>query len=80
MAQGADQPYWAGRVTGLGIGTAPDDGPVPSSASLSAALRAALAPATVARATALAGTVRTDGAAVAARLLLDSVGANPTCP
>ncbi|MGW1767104.1 glycosyltransferase [Streptomyces sp. NPDC002073] len=80
VAQGADQPYWAGRVTGLGIGTAPDDGPVPSSASLSAALRAALAPATVARATALAGTVRTDGAAVAARLLLDSVGANPTCP
>jgi hypothetical protein len=39
----ADQPYWAGRVAELGIGTA-RDGPTPTTESLSAALRTALAP------------------------------------
>ncbi|MFD3533665.1 glycosyltransferase [Streptomyces sp. NPDC058664] len=73
VAQGADQPYWAERVTELGVGVA-HDGPTPTVESLSAALGTALASGTRARATAVAGTVRTDGATVAARLLLDAVG------
>ncbi|MFG3507919.1 glycosyltransferase [Streptomyces sp. NPDC047821] len=73
VPQLADQPYWAGRVAELGIGAA-HDGPVPTVESLSAALRTALDPETGARAKAVAGTVRTDGAMVAARLLLDAVG------
>ncbi|WP_327674465.1 glycosyltransferase [Kitasatospora sp. NBC_00458] len=73
VPQGADQPYFAGRVAGLGIGAA-HDGPVPTARSLSAALETALAPETRERATAAAGAFRTDGAAVAARLLLDAVG------
>jgi vancomycin aglycone glucosyltransferase len=66
---GGDQPYWAGRVAELGIGAA-HDGPAPTTESLSAALRTALTPQTRARATAMAGTIRTDGATVAAKLLL----------
>ncbi|MFE7603160.1 glycosyltransferase [Streptomyces sp. NPDC057494] len=73
VPQGADQPYWAGRVSGLGIGVA-HEGPSPTVASLSAALGTALAPATVARATAVAGTIRSDGAAEAAKLLADLAG------
>ncbi|MEV6742629.1 glycosyltransferase [Streptomyces sp. NPDC051104] len=73
VPQIGDQPYWAGRVAELGIGTA-HDGPAPTFASLSAALRAALSPETRAGAAALAGTVRTDGARVAAKLLLDAAG------
>ncbi|MFF8833466.1 glycosyltransferase [Streptomyces sp. NPDC015131] len=69
VAQAADQPYWAGRVAALGIGAA-HDGPVPTGASLSAALTTALAPETRERAAAVARLVRTDGAAVAARRLL----------
>jgi UDP:flavonoid glycosyltransferase YjiC (YdhE family) len=38
-----DQPYWAGRVADLGIGTA-RDGPTRTTESLSAALRTALTP------------------------------------
>ncbi|MEU6788899.1 glycosyltransferase [Nonomuraea angiospora] len=72
VPQAADQPYWAGRVADLGIGAA-HDGPAPTAESLSAALRTALAPETRVRATAVAGTIRTDGAAVAAKLLLDVV-------
>ncbi|ACZ87955.1 glycosyltransferase [Streptosporangium roseum] len=72
VPQVADQPYWAGRVAGLGIGAA-HDGPAPTFESLSAALRTSLAPETRARAAAVAGTVRTDGATVAAKLLLDAV-------
>ncbi|WP_372458333.1 glycosyltransferase [Streptomyces sichuanensis] len=72
VPQMADQPYWAGRVAELGIGAA-HDGPTPTFESLSAALRTALAPETRARAAAVAGTVRTDGAAVAAKLLLDAI-------
>ena len=67
---GGDQPYWAGRVAELGIGAA-HDGPAPTIESLSAALGTALTPETRARATALAGAIRTDGAAVAARRLLE---------
>jgi vancomycin aglycone glucosyltransferase len=67
---GGDQPYWAGRVAELGIGAA-HDGPAPTTDSLSAALRTALDPETRAQATAVAGWIRTDGAAVAATLVLD---------
>jgi vancomycin aglycone glucosyltransferase len=73
VPQIGDQPYWAGRVAALGIGAA-HDGPSPTVASLSSALRTALAPDTRSQATAVAGTIRTDGAEVAARLLLDSAG------
>jgi vancomycin aglycone glucosyltransferase len=72
VPQGADQPYWAGRVAELGIGAA-HDGPTPTTESLSAALRTALTPETRARATAVAGTIRADGATVAAKLLLDTI-------
>ncbi|MCW2902768.1 MAG: glycosyl transferase family 28 [Streptosporangiaceae bacterium] len=72
VPQAADQPYWAGRVADLGIGTA-HDGPAPTTESLSTALRTAVAPQTRARATAVAGSIRTDGATVAATLLLDAV-------
>jgi vancomycin aglycone glucosyltransferase len=72
VPQAADQPYWAGRVADLGIGAA-HDGPTPTTESLSAALRTALTPETRARATAVAGTIRTDGATEAAKLLLDAI-------
>jgi vancomycin aglycone glucosyltransferase len=72
VPQMADQPYWAGRVADLGIGAA-HDGPTPTTESFSAALKTALTPETSARATAVAGTIRTDGATVAATLLLDAV-------
>jgi vancomycin aglycone glucosyltransferase len=69
VPQVADQPYWAGRVAELGIGVA-HDGPVPSIESLSAGLRIALVSETRERAVAVAGTIRTDGAMVAAEMLL----------
>jgi vancomycin aglycone glucosyltransferase len=72
VPQAADQPYWAGRIADLGIGAA-HDGPTPTIESLSAALRTALTPETRARAKAVADTIRTDGATVAATLLLDAV-------
>jgi vancomycin aglycone glucosyltransferase len=72
VPQATDQPYWAGRVADLGIGAA-HDGPTPTTESLSAALSTALPPETRARATAVAGTIRTDGATVATTLLLDAV-------
>jgi vancomycin aglycone glucosyltransferase len=72
VPQIADQPYWAGRVADLGIGAA-HDGPTPTTESLSAALKTALTPETRARATAVAGTIRTDGATVAATRLLDAI-------
>jgi len=59
-------------VAELGIGAA-HDGPTPTFESLSAALRTALAPETPERASAVAGMIRTDGATVAATLLLDAV-------
>ena len=72
VPQWADQPYFAGRVAELGIGAA-HEVTVPTAESMSAALSTALAPQTRARATAVASTIRTDGATVAARLLLDKV-------
>ncbi|MFI6740877.1 glycosyltransferase [Nonomuraea sp. NPDC050451] len=70
VPQIADQPSWATRVAQLGIGAA-HDGPTPTVESLSAALGTALTPETRARARAVAGTIRTDGTTVAAKLLLD---------
>ncbi|MFI7414081.1 glycosyltransferase [Streptomyces sp. NPDC049627] len=72
VPQIVDQPYWARRVAELGIGAA-HDGPTPTFESLSVSLATALAPETRARATAVAGTIRTDGATVAAQLLLDAI-------
>ncbi|WP_328544460.1 nucleotide disphospho-sugar-binding domain-containing protein [Streptomyces europaeiscabiei] len=72
VPQGADQPYFASRVAALGIGAA-HDGPTPTFESLSAALEVALAPETRVRAAAVAQMVHTDGAAVAAKLLLDTI-------
>lgn len=75
MPQVADQPYWASRVTDLGIGAA-HDGPTPTVESLSAALRVALTAEIRERAAAVADTIRTDGASLAAKLLLE-IGAKP---
>ncbi len=72
IPQMADQPYWAGRVADLGIGAA-HDGPTPTTGSLSAALGAALTPQTRARAAAVAGAIRPDGATVAATLLTGAI-------
>lgn len=72
VPQLADQPYWAGRVAELGIGAA-HDAPTPTCESLSSTLRTAMLPETRARATAVAGSIRTNGATVAAKLLLDTV-------
>jgi vancomycin aglycone glucosyltransferase len=72
VPQIADQPYWAGRVADLGIGAA-HDGSTPTVDSLSAALSTALAPETRARATDVADMIRTDGAAVAAKLLVEAI-------
>ncbi len=69
VPQVADQLYWAGRVAALGIGAA-HDGPVPTAGSLSAALGEVLTSPVRALASAVAGTVRADGAMVAAKLLL----------
>jgi UDP:flavonoid glycosyltransferase YjiC (YdhE family) len=70
VPQGTDQPYWAGRVADLGIGVA-HEGPTPTTESLSIALKTVLTPETRSRASAVAGAIRTDGAAVAAKLLLE---------
>ncbi|MFG2226601.1 glycosyltransferase [Streptomyces sp. NPDC048644] len=72
-AQMSDNPYWAGRVADLDIGAALD-GPAPTVESLSIAFRTALAPETRERAKALGTKIHTDGAAVAANLLLDGLG------
>lgn len=73
VPQIGDQPYWARRVAELGIGAA-HEGPTPTAMSLSAALTTALAPGTGARAAGLARSIRADGAAVAARFLVDMAG------
>jgi vancomycin aglycone glucosyltransferase len=70
VPQAGDQSYWAARVSDLGIGAA-HDGPTPTIESLSVALKTTLTPQTRARATAVAGTIRTDGAMAAAKLLLE---------
>jgi vancomycin aglycone glucosyltransferase len=65
----ADQPFWATRVTTLGIGTAHPG--LPTYESLSAALDISLAEGTQQRARALAPTIRTNGAQLAAQQLVD---------
>lgn len=72
VPQIVDQPYWAARVAGLGVGVA-HDGATPTLESLSAALAIALSCGARARAAAVAPTVRTDGALSAAQLLLDEL-------
>ncbi|WP_216208159.1 glycosyltransferase [Amycolatopsis aidingensis] len=71
VPQIADQPYFADRVAELGIGVA-HEGSTPTVDSLSTALTTALDPGTRARAGAVAGTIRADGATVAAKLLLET--------
>ena len=70
VPQIADQPYWAGRVWDLGIGSA-HDGPTPTAESLSAAIESALSPGTRARAIAVADTIIGDGAMRAAKMLVE---------
>lgn len=65
-----DQPYHAGRVEVLGIGTAHPMS-APSPASISDAIAKALVPQVKSRALAIAGTVRTDGVETAAGVILD---------
>ncbi|EIM27529.1 glycosyltransferase [Microvirga lotononidis] len=72
VPQCADQPYWARRVTELGIGAA-HDGPVPRAESLPIPLQIALVPGTRERAAAIAKTIRRDGAAVAAERLVAAI-------
>ncbi|PPK68816.1 GT1-family glycosyltransferase [Actinokineospora auranticolor] len=72
VPRSTDQPYHAGRAAELGIGVV-HDSLTTTVESLSAALAAALAPETRDRAAAVAGTMRTDGTSVAARLLFDVV-------
>ncbi|MFC3993975.1 glycosyltransferase [Actinoplanes siamensis] len=79
VPQIADQPHWAARIAELGVGVA-HDGPVPTVASLSHALGTALGTATAVRAREMAGTIRGDGAAVAAGLLLEVARENTGHP
>jgi vancomycin aglycone glucosyltransferase len=76
VPQLVDQPYWAQRVAGLGIG-ARHEGPTPTVESLTTALELALRDDTAARAKDMSTTIRTDGAAVAAKMLVDLVEQGP---
>jgi vancomycin aglycone glucosyltransferase len=67
-----DQHYWAQRVHQLGIGTAHAPG-APTADSLTKALSHTLQPDVAVRARSVATSVRTDGAEVAARRLIDGV-------
>ena len=67
-----DQHYWAKRVHQLGMGTAHAPG-APSADSLTEALSHTLQPDVAARARAVAASVRTDGAEIAARRLIGEV-------
>ena len=65
-----DQPYWASRVVALGIGTS-YEGSTQTVDSLSEALSEVFGPEIRSRAADVAGTIKPDGATVAAQLLLD---------
>jgi vancomycin aglycone glucosyltransferase len=67
-----DQHYWAKRVHHLGIGTAHAPG-TPTADSLTEALSHTIQPDVAARARAVAASVRTDGAEIAAWRLIDEV-------
>lgn len=69
LPQVADQPSWAARVAALGLGAA-HPGPVPTPASMTAALQTALTPTVAARAQQVAHQVHDDGAARAAAAVL----------
>jgi vancomycin aglycone glucosyltransferase len=69
LPQRYDQPYWAERVTQLGIGVTPGAGE-PGVESLATALTHVLRAPVVDRARSLASSIRTDGAWSAARLVL----------
>ncbi|MDX2296504.1 MULTISPECIES: glycosyltransferase [Streptomyces] len=73
VPQSGDQPYWAARASSLGIAVT-HDAPTLTSGTLAEALAEALRPDVRARARAVRGTIRDDGAAVAARLLYETVG------
>lgn len=74
VPQIVDQPFWAARVAALGIGAA-HDGPVPTLESLTAALATALQPDVRSRAIEISRQVRTDGAAMAAEIVLERLSA-----
>jgi vancomycin aglycone glucosyltransferase len=76
VPQIVDQPYWAQRVAELGIG-AGHDGSTPTVESLSTALEPALRDDTNARAKEVSTTIRTDGASVAARKLINLIDQVP---
>jgi vancomycin aglycone glucosyltransferase len=76
VPQIVDQPYWAQRVAELGIGAA-HGGPTPTVESLSTALELALRADTTARAEEVSTTIRTDGASVAARKLVELIDQVP---
>ncbi len=67
-----DQHYWAGRVVDMAIGVRVAS--TPTAESLSAALQTALAPEMHSRAATVASSIRIDGAAVAARMLVSGIG------
>lgn len=69
IPQGYDQPYWAGRVQTLGIGTAHAFGAT-TTESLTSALESTISADVAMRARSVAGLVRLDGAALAARRLM----------
>jgi vancomycin aglycone glucosyltransferase len=75
IPQHYDQPYFARRVVELGIGVAHAQG-APTVESLRDALETALQPDVAVRARRVAETVRTDGARVAARRLVDGEDAS----
>jgi vancomycin aglycone glucosyltransferase len=69
VPQIGDQPQFAARVAELGIGAA-HDGPTPTYESFTTALATALTPEIALRAKEVAATIRVDGTAVAAEMLL----------
>jgi vancomycin aglycone glucosyltransferase len=72
VPQAYDQPYWARRITELGIGAAHPEGS-PAADSLAAALQHALDPAVAARAQALAPALHADGAQAAMASLISGL-------
>ena len=76
VAQAFDQPYWARRITHLGIGAA-HPGATPAADSLTAALWSALDPAVAARARVLTFGLDAGGAQEAAASLIASPGKIP---
>lgn len=71
VPQMVDQPYWAHRISAMGIGAA-HDGPMPTAETLNAALSLALSPEIKARAEVVAPQI-VDGAPEAARFLIKAI-------